>query len=136
MVLFPSGLPLGLLLQGLVLLLFFLEVLLIHRKAELSRLLAVLGAIHPHTMVPTRLEIVPVLDVQSNEIAICVSEIVAGRLNVARATRGSREVRLCILGRDRRACEQHEGRDEQRAESNPREFIGQNPQAITVLSCS
>src|ERR1700730_16171371 len=110
-----SGFPLGLLLQSFVMFLFFLEIFLIHRDAEFTRLLAVFDAVHPHGMVPVRFLILPVLDVQPDEIAIQLSEVVSGVLNIARASRGIGEVRLVFLGGDGRVREHYEGGDDDRA---------------------
>jgi len=110
---------LGLLLQSFVMFLFFLEIFLIHRDAEFTRLLAVFDAVHPHGMVPVRFLILPVLDVQPDEIAIQLSEVVSGHLNVAGTSRGIGEVRLCFLGGDGRVREQYESGDDDRAKHQP-----------------
>jgi hypothetical protein len=110
-----SGFPLGLLLQSFVMFLFFLEIFLIHRDAEFTRLLAVFDAVHPHGMVPPRFAVLLVLDIQPDEIAIQFSEVVRGGLNKAGASGGIGEVRLGFLGGDGRVREQYEGDDEDRA---------------------
>ena len=110
-----SGFLLGLLLQSFVMFLFFLEIFLIHRDAEFTRLLAVFDAVHPHGMVPSGFLVLLVLDIQPDEIPIQFSEVVSGRLDVAGACRGISEVRLGFLGGEGRVREQYEGGDDDRA---------------------
>lgn len=113
------GFPLGLLLQSFVMFLFFLEIFLIHRDAELTRLLAVFDAVHPHRMSPARFLALPILDVQPDEIPIQFSEVVSGHLNSAGASGGIGEVRFCFLGGDGRVGEQHERGDDDGAKQQP-----------------
>ena len=102
----------GPLLQSFVMFLFFLEIFLIHRDAEFTRLLAVFDAVHPYGMVPVRFLVLTVSDVQPNEIPIQFSEVVNGGLNIAGASGGIGEVRLCFLGGDGRIRDQHESGDD------------------------
>jgi hypothetical protein len=127
------GFPLGLPQQSFVLFLFFVEVLFVHRDAELSRLLTVFDAEHPHGTVPPRSAVLLVLNLYPNEIAIQESEIVMGCLNVAGKTRGPIEVGLFFLGRDGRVSEQNDCRDEDRARDQFRELPYEGAQTITAL---
>jgi hypothetical protein len=114
-----SGFPLGLLLQSFVVFLFFLEIFLIHRDAEFSRLLAVFDAVHPHRMGPARFLVLPVLNIQPNEIPIQFSEVVSGHLNRAGASYSIGKVGLCFLGGDGRVGEQYGSGDDDDAKHQP-----------------